>query len=664
MAAQTDMSDTVTVPSYGGKHENSLVSQKVDLGVVKKTEQTGSTFAENNQASITDHVSEHADERVNKKDDVSIHTATLSTASIPTTGTSKTNVSATKPNNKDDFNVIQNGATERDQIKNTSIVSAKVSGTKGSQLHQRVHINADAGIRFNRDAKGNSATTGKVLKLVQERQLNGVKTSVTVDPNTYAEWDPNTKNTMRQLDDGREGKVPTDYLGIKDGPLGFDDNGNKINFNHDGDYLMWTITWEININFNSDTTPETNHIGGKKLIVQPIPPASNVKTATPVEAQYVDTKGNRVVDSDWSTGRGGNLDDAWDITAPKRLTDKNGKKWVLVDTSTATHSGIITDQEQKTQFIYVHETIAIPPSKPQPYPGLKEDDLNKTITRIINYVNQETGKNVAKQVIQKVDFGRTAIYDTVDEKVIGYDTNGDGEVDTFDGNAAWISINGGFGRAWSPIIQGYNKPNLTVVEQKSPSPNDEDEIINVLYEPLKYPSYRIKNNINLKNKNHIRTGIQKTKTKPVQISQQHDRLFKTLFQIITSPAQIKSYYLYGDILNKNHLVTLIQITIGNKIHRVMDLSEETYETDLLHEFNVFKYLMSNGYFIDDTSINRKVNKHTVDFSINLMPQFCKTFDYIPILKLDFGSSHNISTTTIVPRTLELLAHNILFSTGK
>ncbi|WP_306418166.1 mucin-binding protein, partial [Lactiplantibacillus mudanjiangensis] len=67
-------------------------------------------------------------------------------------------------------------------------------------------------------------------------------------------------------------------------------------------------------------------------------------------------------------------------------------------------------------------------------------------------MDKKTGKVVANQVVQDVTFNRTAIVDNVTGELLGYDTNGDGEVDVSvaDGDQAWTTDNNEWASVTSP----------------------------------------------------------------------------------------------------------------------------------------------------------------------------------------------------------------------
>ena len=124
------------------------------------------------------------------------------------------------------------------------------------------------------------------------------------------------------------------------------------------------------------------------------------------------------------------------------------------------------------------------PDSPDWPDGLSEEDLTQTITRTINYYDKETGKVVAKQVTQPVTYHRTAIVDKVTGEILGYDTNGDGKVDTTDATTVWVAEDGSI---WSEVVspdltsEGYGDPSMAKVAEVTVDSDDGDSVVNIYY---------------------------------------------------------------------------------------------------------------------------------------------------------------------------------------
>ncbi|CCI81665.1 mucin-binding protein [Lactobacillus hominis] len=127
------------------------------------------------------------------------------------------------------------------------------------------------------------------------------------------------------------------------------------------------------------------------------------------------------------------------------------------------------------------------PNGPKWPDGVSKDDLNKEITRTINYVNG-SGTKIAPSVVQSVHFGRTAIVDKVTGKLLGYSTDGKDQVTTTDGDKAWQVIGSNkYKSVDSPSVSGYTDPSPSVVSEKTVVASDKDSIVNVQYTPVSTP---------------------------------------------------------------------------------------------------------------------------------------------------------------------------------
>ncbi|KRM09289.1 mucin-binding protein [Paucilactobacillus suebicus] len=165
-----------------------------------------------------------------------------------------------------------------------------------------------------------------------------------------------------------------------------------------------------------------------------------------------------------------------------------------------------TERLRVMKLHLVHKTVPIGPDNPEtPGQPIHPDDpdgptwpagtdkasLTKTITRTINYLDKSTGKVVSKQVTQTVTYNRTAIVDEVTGALLGYDTNGDGNVDTTNEDAAWVAANGD---QWSLVTSpdlsddGYGSPSLAQVDSVTVTADTADSVVNVYYDTPSTPS--------------------------------------------------------------------------------------------------------------------------------------------------------------------------------
>ncbi|GKT06616.1 mucin-binding protein [Furfurilactobacillus curtus] len=126
-------------------------------------------------------------------------------------------------------------------------------------------------------------------------------------------------------------------------------------------------------------------------------------------------------------------------------------------------------QSQVVNVYYDHATTPVTPNQPQ-QPGQPIDPANpdgpkwpagtdinsltKTVTRTINYLDQQTNAVVAPAINQAVTLTRTAIVDRATGVLLGYDLDGNGTVDTTDGTAAWQP-------SGSAVLAAETSPDLT-----------------------------------------------------------------------------------------------------------------------------------------------------------------------------------------------------------
>ncbi|WP_421501362.1 mucin-binding protein [Lactiplantibacillus plantarum] len=105
------------------------------------------------------------------------------------------------------------------------------------------------------------------------------------------------------------------------------------------------------------------------------------------------------------------------------------------------------------------------------------------ITRTINYQDERTGAVLAGLVIQNVRVVRFAIFNAKTHELLGYDTNGDGIVDTSDGTIAWLLVPP-TDQDWVQVVspdlsaQGYQAPDIPVVAGQTVIINGGDRTMN------------------------------------------------------------------------------------------------------------------------------------------------------------------------------------------
>ncbi|MDF7637612.1 KxYKxGKxW signal peptide domain-containing protein, partial [Leuconostocaceae bacterium ESL0958] len=188
----------------------------------------------------------------------------------------------------------------------------------------------------------------------------------------------------------------------------------------------------------------------------------------------------------------------WDAVTSPDLTQKG---YGQPDRATvAAEQVAVTTADDHQVVRYNHATTPVNPDNPQT-PGQPinpnnpngpkwpaeagQSAVQKTITRTIDYVNGQNGAQMAQPVQQQVVYGRTVIIDKATGQALGYDTNGDGQVDLSlsQGDQAWTSQNNQYGAVQSPVINGYYADQATVAAE-TVAANDSDKTVKVTYLPM------------------------------------------------------------------------------------------------------------------------------------------------------------------------------------
>ena len=290
----------------------------------------------------------------------------------------------------------------------------------------------------------------------------------------------------------------------------------------DSTFLDITVTYrhtpktpETSYNGTNETKDVTRTIEYKDIVTgQDIPSdlaQPQTQKVTLTRTRITDNKGNFIgygtVSSDgksysidqtnpdgWNTG-------SWSEVISPDLTADGYTAPDKAKVSEVTVTGATQDAHEV--IYYGHQTIPVTPDKPknptdpvnpgQPhtpnYPkGVDEQSLNKTVTRTINYVDDQGNKvngapDGTSQEVETVKFSRTAIVDKVTGELLGYDTNGDGKADTNDGDRAWTPTTSSYKEVTSktPGEVGYTSVDKPVVSGSTVVPTDKDSVVTVTY---------------------------------------------------------------------------------------------------------------------------------------------------------------------------------------
>ena len=200
------------------------------------------------------------------------------------------------------------------------------------------------------------------------------------------------------------------------------------------------------------------------------------------------------------------IDDSWKVDAQtwtqqdsSDLSDYGYTAPDRASVAAVTVDGNTTDVTEKVY--YGHQTIPVTPTNPATpgkpinpkgnvtYPdGVAKDDLIDTVKRTINYVNAN-GNPVngspdgTSSYEQTVTFERTAIVDKVTGKILGYDTNNDGKVDTESADRAWTPLSAKLSEVKSadPKTLGFDNVDKSAVSTVTVVPGQADLTETVVY---------------------------------------------------------------------------------------------------------------------------------------------------------------------------------------
>ena len=200
------------------------------------------------------------------------------------------------------------------------------------------------------------------------------------------------------------------------------------------------------------------------------------------------------------------IDNSWKVDAQtwtqQDSTDLSGYGYTAPDRASVaavTVDGSTTNVTEKVY--YGHQTMPVTPTNPgtpgkpinskgdAKYPkGITKNDLTATVKRTINYVDEDGNKvngapDGTSSYVQTAEFTRTAIVDKVTGKILGYDTDNDGKVDTENANRAWTPIEKTLEAVKSadPSSVGYDKVDTANVSPLVVTPDQGDKTVTVTY---------------------------------------------------------------------------------------------------------------------------------------------------------------------------------------
>ena len=200
------------------------------------------------------------------------------------------------------------------------------------------------------------------------------------------------------------------------------------------------------------------------------------------------------------------IDNSWKVDAQtwtqQDSTDLSDCGYTAPDRASVaavTVDGSTTNVTEKVY--YGHQTMPVTPTNPgtpgkpinpkgdAKYPkGITKNDLTATVKRTINYVDEDGNKvngapDGTSSYVQTAEFTRTAIVDKVTGKILGYDTNNDGKVDTESADRAWTPIEKTLEAVKSadPSSVGYDNVDIANVSSLVVTPDQGNKTVKVTY---------------------------------------------------------------------------------------------------------------------------------------------------------------------------------------
>ena len=200
------------------------------------------------------------------------------------------------------------------------------------------------------------------------------------------------------------------------------------------------------------------------------------------------------------------IDDSWKVDAQtwtqQDSADLSDYGYTAPDRASVAAVTVDGNTTNVTEKVYYgHQTTPVTPTNPgtpgKPinpkgdvnYPdGVAKDDLTDTVTRTINYIDAKGnpvkgGPNGEETITQTVTFERTAIVDKVTGKILGYDTNNDGKVDTENADRAWTPLSAEFSEVKStdPKSLGFDNVDKSTISTVTIVPGQADLKETVVY---------------------------------------------------------------------------------------------------------------------------------------------------------------------------------------
>ena len=230
--------------------------------------------------------------------------------------------------------------------------------------------------------------------------------------------------------------------------------------------IDWNGTWTSKQAFAEVKSPEITGYTASRKVVDPITVDHNsidihqtviyVANNQTAKVKYIDDTTGKLLDTDSSNGKfGDQINFGHDVDTQIKAFEVQGYKFK----SNSFNGQKYQADNSKNQF-EVHFTH-----------GMKNVSRTSTITRNIKYVDQKTGKEVHQPVIQTLTFTENGVTDLVTGKTT-WETPSDQQ----------------FVKVESPKIDGYENPDILVVDAKTAKFGDGDQTVTVHYQKVETPS--------------------------------------------------------------------------------------------------------------------------------------------------------------------------------
>ncbi len=190
-----------------------------------------------------------------------------------------------------------------------------------------------------------------------------------------------------------------------------------------------------------------------------------------------------------------------DYQTADKIKDYENQGYELVSNNFSDGKQTYTKEGNDFEVHLKHATKSVTPDDPATpgqlinpkgdakYPdGVAKNDLTATVKRTINYVDEDGNKvdgapDGTSSYVQTAEFTRTAIVDKVTGKILGYDTDNDGKVDTESADRAWTPTEKTLEAVKSadPSSVGYDKVDKSTVESLLVTPDQADTTVPVTY---------------------------------------------------------------------------------------------------------------------------------------------------------------------------------------